>query len=674
MPPRKKAKKGRHHTQLEEDTQECESSLQIATLPQLKCGLTQLPAELQLQIYSHIGLRDLYNLARTCSDLRHFCLDRSTERLWATAHRNSPDLPKCPSSMSMPAFAHLLFSRTCQECGRGGVSEAVWPWLVRCCLKCLGKQAYTLHRARDLLNDLDPLLLDREAKRQLTDYEKAVIGDLFCVTDIARGQGVQKARFDSFVAEYSRLPRPVAAATRSQIVSKQTARTKALSRLRAILSRWSNGQRRAEEIRRQQQYEVQKERRFVEIIENLKHTGWGEEIDLVGSESIREQMLWKLDKARASTVTERDWERAIKAAESSVQAIRKERYLQRLKPRFAKLYDVMVSHLVPLPRTIDAESNRPNFLDLAPMDECRSLVDVPATEEIAPQRYDEVVAAAALRWMTERKREIGEVLSPHVGDVADGVDIADLAISVFVCCGFIGQWRRDDGSVCLLRYPGVLGHKCLRPYEDETGADSYAGAVRSFASDRDGYRRSEKYASTFSVVDHEDTAMVVRKMRAIVVGLGLDPRCATFDELQRSDRRVRCLKCVEEGREDNVYTWEAALSHSLLGPKGWKSQYIIPLHDFWELVPEDQMQRVRQLEKAAHAEPVEQGDWFCALCYHNEDGWNPRRSDIYKHLVTSHKIKEPEDIAHKNGLCFSLPSHHCGRGIHIRSPVPYLNH
>ena len=112
------------------------------------------------------------------------------------------------------------------------------------------------------------------------------------------------------------------------------------------------------------------------------------------------------------------WERITNVAESMVEDHRKRRlreeHRQLLKPRFAKLDEAILTHLVPFPRTAQSEFNRPLFLDLVLMDECRALIDVPATEEIAPHRYDEAVAPMERAILTMSQDPL---VNDHLGDI-----------------------------------------------------------------------------------------------------------------------------------------------------------------------------------------------------------------------------------------------------------------
>lgn len=65
------------------------------------------------QVFSHLDVTDLLSLCRTSWSFRRLLLNRSTRSIWIGALSEVPDLPRCPSDMAEPAFAHLAFEPFC---------------------------------------------------------------------------------------------------------------------------------------------------------------------------------------------------------------------------------------------------------------------------------------------------------------------------------------------------------------------------------------------------------------------------------------------------------------------------------------------------------------------------------------------------------------------------------
>lgn len=65
-----------------------------------------------------MGPQELLNLSRSNKDFRGLLMDKSSARFWKAAWDNATDLPKCPSTLSEPAYASLCFDHYCQVSSR----------------------------------------------------------------------------------------------------------------------------------------------------------------------------------------------------------------------------------------------------------------------------------------------------------------------------------------------------------------------------------------------------------------------------------------------------------------------------------------------------------------------------------------------------------------------------
>lgn len=179
------------------------------------------------------------------------------------------------------------------------------------------------------------------------------------------------------------------------------------------------------------------------------------------------------------------------------------------------------------------------------------------------------------RWETERKREFTEFLRFYLPDVPEDIDITELAIAVFVCFHGYNPSPGRDGTICIWRFPEVLGHSCLHSGGVKDRALNHNDTYVTIANDVSSALAWSKARSVFWYEDRcwnshlapikDHAGAIIGMMRLIVRALGLDPLRATYQELELCDRRVRCLVCAEEGREEYVYTWEAAVSELACG-------------------------------------------------------------------------------------------------------------
>lgn len=70
------------------------------------------------KIFSHLEPSDLLHLTRVAKAFRTFLLNKNAGGIWRSARRNVDDLPDCPSFLSEPAYAHLMFSPYCHVSSR----------------------------------------------------------------------------------------------------------------------------------------------------------------------------------------------------------------------------------------------------------------------------------------------------------------------------------------------------------------------------------------------------------------------------------------------------------------------------------------------------------------------------------------------------------------------------
>ncbi|RDB27250.1 hypothetical protein Hypma_004519 [Hypsizygus marmoreus] len=78
-----------------------------------------LPLDLIFEIFGYLHPLDIFHISQTTKSLRNVVLVRSAQSLWKTAYKRHRDVPRCPPSMSEPAWTALIFSAMlCEECGQ----------------------------------------------------------------------------------------------------------------------------------------------------------------------------------------------------------------------------------------------------------------------------------------------------------------------------------------------------------------------------------------------------------------------------------------------------------------------------------------------------------------------------------------------------------------------------
>ena len=96
---------------------------------------------------------DLLNLARTGKHLRNTLMRRSGISVWKAVRATVKGLPECPSDLSEPQYANLMFDMFChvrrfisarltdslielKYCGTARTPTIIWSNWSRCCGKC----------------------------------------------------------------------------------------------------------------------------------------------------------------------------------------------------------------------------------------------------------------------------------------------------------------------------------------------------------------------------------------------------------------------------------------------------------------------------------------------------------------------------------------------------------
>ncbi|KAF8546572.1 hypothetical protein OG21DRAFT_1426703, partial [Imleria badia] len=85
-------------------------------------------------ILTHFHPMDLLNMARTCKYFRKMLMAKSSAFVWKSA-RYQVGLSDCPTDLTEPEYANLMFNVHCQGCGTYAVT-IFWEIRRRYCLDC----------------------------------------------------------------------------------------------------------------------------------------------------------------------------------------------------------------------------------------------------------------------------------------------------------------------------------------------------------------------------------------------------------------------------------------------------------------------------------------------------------------------------------------------------------
>ncbi|KAG8747451.1 hypothetical protein FRC10_001122 [Ceratobasidium sp. 414] len=80
-------------------------------------GIIHIPMDIFAEITSYLDPTDILCLARTTKHFRALLMQPAAKHIWSAAERNVLGLPPCPEHMNEPAYAALVFGKSCSECG-----------------------------------------------------------------------------------------------------------------------------------------------------------------------------------------------------------------------------------------------------------------------------------------------------------------------------------------------------------------------------------------------------------------------------------------------------------------------------------------------------------------------------------------------------------------------------
>ncbi|KAM5534514.1 hypothetical protein V8D89_011846 [Ganoderma adspersum] len=594
------------------------------------------PVDIVVEVLELLHPRDLCTLVRTSSVFKNFLLSKGRLHLWKSVIANATDLPPQPPWLSEPAFVHLLYSNYCHNCG-APARQAITEWFKRACSQCtpevMNYNFYSSSQAYICSND------------DLNEY----LEQLRTIKDNPDQESREKAYQD--------------------IVQAWMQRLKCRQKYSAGLKAWFEKQ----EQNRLAALDDKKAQRFTEIVERLQESEWAKEIEFLSDEEVEEMSMLPVVR-RSSKLTKKEWANVLVALDGFLNETRERRLSAErqaaIRTRLGELEKAMLEHYVQLPRTA-AMDVRPNYIEFALMDKCKALADAPVEQTVTREDFLAIMPELRKKWLTSAKTELANEVKQHLRTLSVSVTTRNpltLAVAIFVCA--------HCRPFACMRFPAVLAHAC--GYTDDPDSDSwedldempkgselYAFTARMLHVDKDDYHTDWEAREPFSlskVVGREDSYIheVLKPMCAIVRALGLDPATATAADLEACDVRLRCATCAAEGRPEQVYGWDAALSHccEFRGKHTkWK----------WKRVRCAEMDKVRELEAARDGRPLDvcesESVWACSLC----TDWDGSGREVRAHLLEQHELEDADGCV-RNGTVYVHPAKN---DVLMRPPVVF---
>ncbi|EIW59896.1 uncharacterized protein TRAVEDRAFT_71787 [Trametes versicolor FP-101664 SS1] len=617
-----------------------------------KCKTAE-PDALNDAIYNYLDLEDIFNLSLTCKKFRAFFMDKALEkRVWVPARANTPGLPDRPPWIGECAFAYLLYSPHCHNCGRANLQNIVYGWFIRLCSACLQErtvwyriaatEAETIAKGSGLCKIFDVIALPsyfRAHQHSDSPDSDEKFNRLF------------RDDVDRVFAQFKALP---ASTAQDEFFDQVKAEHKARIPYAEAVHVWMRKRASERRVRRANARRA----RFNIILDRLREAGWGKEVDYLGKEGL--DIMRRMPVLRQSSkLTDGAWQKVFAVLDKFLETTRENRinheYRENLRARFEALEEAIATHYVTFPRTPPMDY-RPQYIDFAFTSQCRAIADLPASETVTADHFAAIVPALAQKWDEDRKRQLTEYILPHLGDIAADVDPLELAIACFTIGG--PNILSCFGHIRTMRYPAILKHHCFTGkdcfrttiataaeyFED----DLYTRSVKTMDSGREWEARMrERSPTALSVVRvpfhirglarAKGARDVVNRMRRIVAAVGLDPARATIRDLERCGVWLRCVVCETHKPDDVVYawSWSGAYGHDQWHTTATMSKVEMRGVPEWRRADDADMVKVRAYKDAELPETslCDYG-WSCALC----PAFDASVEDMTEHLFKTHDI------------------------------------
>jgi len=116
------------------------SSIRGKARTMLQQGFQNAPLDVIRDIATHLDLKTLLALTRTCRVTRSLVLDPTSAAIWADIKAREA-IPMLSSGVLTDVeFARLVYDKTCHCCAKGQANKLDFTFLIRTCAKCWNKK------------------------------------------------------------------------------------------------------------------------------------------------------------------------------------------------------------------------------------------------------------------------------------------------------------------------------------------------------------------------------------------------------------------------------------------------------------------------------------------------------------------------------------------------------
>ncbi|KAG8959673.1 hypothetical protein FRC03_007649 [Tulasnella sp. 419] len=297
--PAKKRKNEKRHASSSSTNDSASTGKVSKRLQGRLAGLMNMPIDIFAEICCYLKPLDLLHLVWSSKAIRSVLMSKTSKPIWRTARKNQvPDLPECPSILTEPQYATLVFTTICQGCGCLRASRNFIGLYARYCSECVD----------DYVMKLNPTEVSLSANRNLLRSVGWDVLVYLIPTSLAREVGdssrekwkwTTRELMDNLAVEWSK-PR-TAEAKLTFLASRMDMVGEIMTHVTDLLE-WQNNQR-ARQIKEEKDI---RKARYNSIKERLGKLGW-EDSDLPTHRWGVSQRKWYQLVERKQMLTDKVW-------------------------------------------------------------------------------------------------------------------------------------------------------------------------------------------------------------------------------------------------------------------------------------------------------------------------------------------------------------------------------
>ncbi|KAJ3489820.1 hypothetical protein NLI96_g1862 [Meripilus lineatus] len=547
--------------------------------------MPNLPLDLLYDIFQHLNPIDMLQLSRSSRDFRGLLMDRKSAFLWQAARQNIEGLPDCPTFLSEPEYANLVFDTTCFICRKPNVKGVMWEFRARYCVGCSDQMTAPwivaakrfpdgLPPNRVLFTPQNPIYYSTIQRRvHLRDVEKFI--QEWGATDVEK---------------------------REEYLKRQEDLIKDIRQFASACNSWQSTRKQAKEEKVER---IRAER----LTQHLRELGWGDEVDLMAENDYRPLSQNRF--VRLTTAwNDKSWVKAKPHVIQAMESIKRDRlrsYHQQVMLGRLRILDLATLSYRRHPEL--RGKLFPHTRVIASFPEIRQIIDKPDDISVTIDDFlalTQTVHKSVADWRDKRISFFADCVRRQF-DIPENIDPLQLAIGQFFQC------NRCQRALAL---PYALGHYCYRTLKDHL-------------DDYDLFADSAYCANLTLAVEAR-----VDAINSLLEACNRDTRTTTVQDMDDLDLRFTCRLCNDFlVLFKELMDWhEAALHATEMGGHGAASA--------WKVVKSADVPGIEDVERTARniANPAGLHIWECGHC--TSMSCYPQEQ-ILHHVQTAHNIENP---------------------------------